>query len=842
MWLRRFAVLGALVTVVLGFSAGPASAHTVGGVGATNFRTTLEKFDGVPGVGLRVVENGSKLEARNTTRTDVVVRGYQNEPYAKVGPGGVFVNENSPAYYLNTDRFGVTTVPASADPRKAPRWRKVSGEHSFRWHDHRTHWMQTTLPPLVSQAPDEFHEISRWTITLDHDGRTLTGSGTLAWVPGPAPWLWFGAVLVLAALVVALGRVVPVAAGAVALVVVSDAAHSVGVSLLEGLSPVNFVVGLLPQFAVWAIGGLAVWLLVRRRDGGPWAAAIVGVCVAVASGFPDLPVFWRSSAPTVLPLTVDRLAVVVALGAGLGLVGSLALLLFRGRRARAAVALPTTPTAGATSAADATPAADTDPDALVGEDSRTDDGSPAGEDPPTDEDSPAGGTTPAGPTEPGDQTTPGDQKAAVREGSPVARRPVGAGRGRISRRQAVGLAVAGGAGAVAGAGLQLAASPEPPAAAPDPTAVPLGSVGNRTVPFRGARQAGIATPEQRQAHARIAAFDLVPGADLAALRTLLQRWTTAAEQLAAGRPAGDRKDTMTADSGPASLTITVGFGPSLFGKAGIPADARPAALTPLPAFSGETLDPARSDGDLGVVVAADDATVVFSALRTLEQLAAGVATPRWQFAGFTRGRGVTTNEGATVRNLMGHLDGTKNPQPRESTFARQVFSGADGWMRNGSYLVVRRIRMLLDDWDALPVAGQEQVIGRRKASGAPLSGGVETTAANFGKRGADGAPLIPVDAHMRLATAAFNSGAAMLRRGYSFADPLPGGGVEAGQIFLAWQSDPRTGFVPVQRNLIAGNDRLGRFIRHEASALFAAPGGVAAGEYLGQRLFEELNS
>ncbi|GAA0257139.1 hypothetical protein GCM10009539_48090 [Cryptosporangium japonicum] len=811
-------MIGALVTALLAIGAAPAAAHTVGGVGATNFRTTLERYDGVPGVELSVVENGSKLEARNSTGTDVVVRGYQNEPYAKIGPGGVFVNENSPAYYLNADRYGVTTVPAGADPRKPPSWRKVSGDRSFRWHDHRTHWMQTTLPPLVSQAPDEFHEISRWTVTLDYRGEALVGTGVLAWVPGPAPWGWFAAVLGLCALpALLLRRGLAFVVGAV---VVSDAAHSVGVTLLE---PANQVVSLLPQFAVWAIGGLAIWLLVRRHDAGPWAAAVVGVCVAVASGFPDLPVFWRSSAPTVLPLVVDRLTVAVGLGAGLGLVGALALHLYRNRTTHPASVGAAVPEAGSAAAPD-------EPGGGVPKPV----GAPGGPDRSSGE--PDGGS--------GEPVAEGREQAVeplvpvAASGAPVASGGRARG-GRISRRQAVGLAVAGGAGAVAGAGLQAAANPDPPTAAPEVGTVPLGSVGRQTVPFHGARQAGIATPSQRQAHARIAAFDLVPGADPAALRGLLQRWTTAAEALAAGRPAGDRTDTMTADSGPASLTITVGFGPTLFGRAGVPASARPAALTPLPAFRGETLDPARSDGDLGVLVAADDAVVVFSALRTLEQLAAGVATPRWQFAGFTRGRGVTTNEGATVRNLMGQLDGTKNPKPSEATFGRQVFA-ADGWMTNGSYLVVRRIRMLLDDWEKLPVTDQEHVIGRKKDSGAPLSGGVETTAANFGQRGADGQPLIPANSHMRLATAAFNSGAAMLRRGYSFADPLPGGGLEAGLIFLAWQADPRTGFVPVQRNLVDGEDRLSRFIRHETSALFAMPGGVAKGEYFGQRLFEEL--
>ncbi|MFI5958717.1 Dyp-type peroxidase [Cryptosporangium sp. NPDC051539] len=792
MWLRRFAVLAALVTGILALGAGPASAHTVGGVGATDFRTTLTQFSGVPGVELRVVENGSKLEVRDTTDTPVVVRGYQGEPYAKVGPDGVFVNENSPAYYLNADRYGVTSVPATADPKKAPSWRKISGQNSFRWHDHRTHWMQTTLPPVVSAAPDEVHTLSRWTITLDYGGKALIGSGTLTWVPGPAPWGWFAAALALLAapaLCVAIGRrwAFPLLAAATLLVVLADAAHSIGVALLGDRGFSAFVVPLLPQAAVWAIGGFAVYLLGRRRDGGTWAAAIVGVCVAVASGVPDLPVFWRSSAPTVLPPAVDRLSVLLGLGLGLGLLGALALQLLLSGRSTAAASRP---------------AADADADAVAVADAVAEESEPEPE--------------------------PGEDEEPVLTGTR---------RQGVSRRELVGLAGALGVGGLAGAGLQLAAGSGPPAAAPEQTTtVPLGSVGSKVVPFRGARQAGIATPVQRQSHARVAAFDLLPGTDAGALKALLQRWTTAAEALTTG----NAKDDPTADSGPASLTITVGFGPSLFGRAGIPVTARPAALAPLPAFAGESLDASRSDGDLGVLVSADDAVVAFSALRTLERLAAGVAKPRWQFAGFTRGRGVTTNEGATVRNLMGQLDGTRNPKPTEATFARTVFAD-DGWMKDGSYLVVRRIRMLLDDWEKHPVADQEQVIGRKKQSGAPLSGGVETTPANFGRRGSDGAPMIAENSHIRLATSAFNRGAALLRRGYSFADPLPDGSVEAGLIFLAWQSDPRTGFIPVQQNLVAGHDRLGAFTRHETSALFAMPGGATAGRYLGQSLFEEIN-
>jgi dye decolorizing peroxidase len=355
----------------------------------------------------------------------------------------------------------------------------------------------------------------------------------------------------------------------------------------------------------------------------------------------------------------------------------------------------------------------------------------------------------------------------------------------------------------------------------------LTDVGARSVAFYGPNQPGIARPELPQAYGWVGAFDLVATADRAALGVLLKAWTTGAAELMAGHPLGGADDTVVTGLGPAALTVTVGFGPSLFGRAGLPPAARPEALAPLPG----RWDPLRSDGDLGLVIAADDAVVVAHAVRVLTRLAAGTAVPRWQLSGFNSARGSGT-EGATPRNLMGQVDGTKNPRATDPDFAAAVFARDPGWLAGGSYLVVRRIRMLLDEWDRVPVADQERVIGRRKDSGAPLSGGSERTPANFGAAGPSGGLLIPADAHIRRAAAAFNEGAMMLRRGFSYVD-----GSASGLLFLAWQADPRRGFLPVQRSL-ATVDALNRFIRHEASALFAMPGGAAPGGYIGQSLVE----
>ncbi|MGI5350149.1 iron uptake transporter deferrochelatase/peroxidase subunit [Streptomyces sp. CA-250714] len=407
---------------------------------------------------------------------------------------------------------------------------------------------------------------------------------------------------------------------------------------------------------------------------------------------------------------------------------------------------------------------------------------------------------------------------------------------QLSRRRLLGTASAAGAaglalGGAGGAWAHSAAQDAPPTA--------LTTLGSSTVPFHGTHQAGIVTPAQ--AHGHLLAFDLAPDAGRKQAAALLRRWSEAARRMMAGEPPGDgERDTGIAlDAGPASLTVTFGFGRTFFTRTGLK-DRLPAQLAPLPDFSADALDKKRSDGDLWVQIGADDALVAFHALRALQREAAGTARVRWQMSGFNRSPGATDRP-RTVRNLMGQVDGTNNPKPQEKDFTKKVFvpsSGEPSWMAGGSYVVQRRIRMLLDKWDQHSLSEQEKVIGRRKSDGAPLSGGHEHTKPDLDKRGSDGLPLIAGDAHIRVTAPESNGGAAMLRRPFSFHDGfLDDGAPDAGLIFLAWQADPLRGFVPVQRKLDRG-DALSRFLRHEASGLFAVPGGPQKGEYVGQRLLE----
>jgi deferrochelatase/peroxidase EfeB len=403
---------------------------------------------------------------------------------------------------------------------------------------------------------------------------------------------------------------------------------------------------------------------------------------------------------------------------------------------------------------------------------------------------------------------------------------------RLSRRQAFGLAGTG--VALAGAG----------AAAYGLTGA--GTPGARTVGFRGGRQAGIVTPAQDRLH--FVALDLT-STDRDAVRDLLRRWTTAAERMTAGLETTDggavpaNRYVAPADTGEAlglaaaSLTLTFGVGPSLFTKLGIP-DRRPAPLAELPRFQGDQLDPARSGGDLCIQACADDPQVAVHAIRNLVRDGFGVTEVRWSQLGFGRTSSTSTGQ-ATPRNLFGFKDGTNNLKAEEPDLLDEhVWIGDEGpaWLRGGSYLVARRIRMHIETWDRTNLDEQQQIIGRDKGEGAPLTGTAEFDLADLAATGPEG-PVIPDDSHIRLASAQENGGVRMLRRGYNFVDGSDGRGhLDAGLFFVAFVRDPQRQFVPVQRRL-ARSDTLSEYLEHTGSAVFAVPPGLQDGDdYWGRSL------
>ncbi|MFJ4683148.1 iron uptake transporter deferrochelatase/peroxidase subunit [Streptomyces sp. NPDC088789] len=424
--------------------------------------------------------------------------------------------------------------------------------------------------------------------------------------------------------------------------------------------------------------------------------------------------------------------------------------------------------------------------------------------------------------------------SAERSTGESAERPTGESAEGPSRRALIGW---GGAGLALGA---AAAGGTAALARTDDGPGPSGGA----VAFHGAHQAGIATPVQDRLH--FAAFD-VTTEDRAAFVGMLKDWTEAARRMTAGQPVGEGgygglPEAPPDDTGealglkPSRLTLTIGFGPSLFERFGL-AGARPDALTELPRFAGDNLDRGRSGGDLCVQACADDPQVAVHAVRNLARIGFGKVVVRWSQLGFGK-TSSTTPDQQTPRNLMGFKDGTRNIAGTETDRLEEfVWVGdRDGpaWMTGGSYLVARRIRMHIETWDRASLKEQEDIIGRDKGEGAPV-GRARERDEPFLKA------MLP-DAHVRLAHPDANAGATLLRRGYSFTDGTDGlGRLDAGLFFLAYQRDPRTGFIPVQRGL--AKDALNAYIQHVGSAVFAIPPGVRdSGDWWGRSLFSPATS
>jgi len=415
----------------------------------------------------------------------------------------------------------------------------------------------------------------------------------------------------------------------------------------------------------------------------------------------------------------------------------------------------------------------------------------------------------------------------------------------VSRRQFL----AGAAAAAPLAFTSLAAATPAAAQAPPPS----------VEPFWGTHQGGIATAMQR--HTYFTAFDLT-ATTREEVVGLLRSWTEAAARMAGGPPqagagpAAEREKTPE-DSGAtlglsaSRLTITFGFGPGLFEKDGSDryglARQRPAALADLPRFPGDQLVAERTGGDLSVQACADDPQVAEHAVRRLVALAKGAATIRWAQPGFSG----SFDPSETPRNQMGFKDGTMNPSVKDDeAMSRFVWVGEEGpaWMRNGSYMVVRPIRIALEHWDRMKLGFQEETIGRYKVSGAPIGKQREFDPLDLDAIDGDGNPVIAENAHVRLAAPENNDGAQILRRAYSYdngvariAERWPpwrqGTTFDAGLLFVCYQRDPRTGFSKIFENM-SRVDMLNQFTTHVGSGLFACPPGARAGEYVGQRLFE----
>ena len=424
--------------------------------------------------------------------------------------------------------------------------------------------------------------------------------------------------------------------------------------------------------------------------------------------------------------------------------------------------------------------------------------------------------------------------------------PAPSGKRSTSRRAVfagagVGAALAGIAGVIGGRAWEASTHPEEAILT--------------VYPFRGDHQAGITTPAQDNMFT--AAFDVSTTAKVEDLKKLLSDWAVAAEQMCAGELIGgepsSNKQFPPKDTGeawgykPNGLTITFGVGKSLFVDAqgqdrfGL-AGKLPAILSEgMPSFRGDQLHAAQSDGDLLVQACSNDAQVCVHAIRNLARIAFGTAALKWSQVGYGRTSSTSVDQ-ETPRNLFGFKDGTNNIKAEDSTEQLnehlwvQSSDDAGFWMAGGTYYVARRIHMFAEIWDRIRLIEQEQIMGRDKRYGAPLSitaptkSSEEFTAVDYAAKDDKGETLVPEDAHIAVVSPEQNQGRRMLRRGYNYTDGTDSlGRLQTGLFFVAFVRDPRTNFYPILDRMTK-SDALQEYLQHEASALFAIPPGMKKGD------------
>ncbi|MDG4829245.1 hypothetical protein O7627_07985 [Solwaraspora sp. WMMD1047] len=345
-------------------------AHGADAPDGTNYRTVVTAVTpAVPGLTVRAVEAGARLELTNRTGRTIEVLGYQGEPYLEVRPDGVYENVHSPATYRNRTLAGDTEPPASADPTVPPSWRQVAAEPVARWHDQRTYWLGTDPPAEVRADPDRPYRVRDWVVPLRDQLDPIEIRGTLEWLPPPDPLLWWAGIVLAALALAALGLIPPrpptrsaTTSGPAATTPGSAAASepagtgragpavaaTVGLAafaVLAGVAAITFALlrevdagatglgvvrglfsgQLLPVLAGAGSLVTGAYVLVRRPAGGDFGLALSGACVALFAGVVNATVLARSVAPIGWPAGWARLlvALVIAVGAGVCAAGVL---------------------------------------------------------------------------------------------------------------------------------------------------------------------------------------------------------------------------------------------------------------------------------------------------------------------------------------------------------------------------------------------------------------------------------------------------------------------------------------------------------------------------------------
>lgn len=323
--LGRSAAVSSLAVLLVGVLAGPALAHGRGS-DATNYLSQITATPDLPGLAWEIHNGDEFLSLENASDREVVVLGYADEPYLRIGPDGVFENRRSAAAYINADRYAAVDAPDSVDPLAPPEWVRVSGSSAHAWHDHRIHFMSPQPPRQVEADPSAVVEVfpDGWTVPFTVEGEPYEIAGTLTWVPAtsPSPWL-VGALAVTSVALVGLrtrpadgGRWPGLARPAAAVLGVVTLLNLT--NLVDDLtaSPVPIATQLLPAGQTLLFLAIAAFGAVKAWQGGDGAFTALGVgagALLVGQGLLYLPALSSSQSASVFPQWVTRAAVAASI-------------------------------------------------------------------------------------------------------------------------------------------------------------------------------------------------------------------------------------------------------------------------------------------------------------------------------------------------------------------------------------------------------------------------------------------------------------------------------------------------------------------------------------------------
>jgi deferrochelatase/peroxidase EfeB len=374
------------------------------------------------------------------------------------------------------------------------------------------------------------------------------------------------------------------------------------------------------------------------------------------------------------------------------------------------------------------------------------------------------------------------------------------------------------------------------------------------VPFHGEHQSGITKPPPApQQQGIFAAYD-VTAKNRGELRDLFRTLTDRARFLTSGGPA--RPDAHSSGSGllgttlvPDGLTVTVGVGASLFDHRFGLADRKPVELVPMTAFAHDDLDLAECHGDLLLQLCANHEDALVNALIDLHTHTGGLMRQRWRIDGFRSPQ----RPSGTPRDLLGFHDDVANHFLTDVKGRINEFlwvhppSPEPAWTTGGTYQVIRIVRFHLDDWDQVPPAQQEKIIGRHKATGIPLGGGTnENSPVVYDPNG----EIMPFNCHVRLANPQTTGSrfsapnpyvraevppVHIWRRSYQYMRaPDVDGRMDAGHAFCCFQRKLST-YIDMQQRL--ENEMLVPFLTPTGGGyFFALPGVTGKRDYYTRRL------